>query len=79
MSPLNPGRSVVAISGPTPQAFESFVDLLDRSTRNDEVFGVVSVQSGGRLFRSPTGERTTCWACWGGAMLSITGLSAIYG
>jgi len=49
VSPLNPGRSVVAISGPTPQAFESFVDLLDRSTRNDEVYGVVSVQSGGRF------------------------------
>lgn len=49
VSPLNPGRSVVAISAVTPAGLDGLADLLERSSQNEGISGVVSLQVNGRF------------------------------
>ena len=45
LSPLNPQRSVVAISAVSPAAFEQFVEALSQSIQGEEVYGTASLQT----------------------------------
>jgi cellulose synthase (UDP-forming) len=70
VSPLNPQRSVVAISATSPAAFEQLVDALDRSIQDEEVYGTVSLQTakGFDSYRLPTANYSLGEMGWRAAM-----------